>query len=239
MIDFFINAFNLILYQPLLNVLVLLYEYLPGHDFGVAVIVLTFLTRVVLHPLVAQSVRSQKTLGNLQPKISEIQKKYKDDKEKQVRATMELYQKEKVNPFSGCLPLLIQMPLLIALYRVFWKGLAPEEMSFLYGFVPNPGQIDPNFLGIINLSKPNGILAFIAGISQFFQSRMMLPKTQKTERKTGFQFGDVMQKQMLYFFPAFTILILWNFPSAIGLYWATSTIFSIIQQYFILKNYPS
>lgn len=232
--NIFISAFNLILYQPLFNALVLLYQYLPGRDFGIAVIILTILTKIIFYPFGVKAIRSQKNLQELQPKLQEIQSKYKDDKQKQVKETMELYKKEKINPFSGCLPLLIQLPILIALYQVFWKGLQPEQMVNLYSFVANPGTIDPTFLGIINLSKPNIYLAIFAGVSQFIQSKMTVPKTQKA-KTGGSQMGAMMQKQMLYFFPAFTVLILWKLPSAIGLYWLVSTIFSIIQQYFVFK----
>ena len=234
--NFFVNAFNLILYQPLFNALVLLYQYLPGHDFGVAVVVLTILIKVAFYPLGTIAIRSQKNLSDLQPKLKEIQQKYKDDKERQAKETMALYQREKINPFSGCLPLLIQLPILLALYSLFWKGLQPEQITFLYGFVANPGLIDPSFLGAIDLSKPNVILALLAGISQFVQSKMTLPKNQASRSAGTSQFGDMMQKQMLYFFPGFTVLILWNLPSAIGLYWLTSTVFSIIQQYLVFKK---
>jgi len=230
-----IQAFNTILYQPLFNALVLLYLYLPGHDFGIAVIVLTVIIRIILYPLMIKSIRSQKILSDLQPKVQEIQRKYKDDKEKQSKELMALYQKEKINPFGGCLPPLIQLPILIALYRVFWKGLQPEAMSMLYNFVPNPGAIDPTFLGFINLAAPSLIFAILAGITQFFQSKMLM--TQKTDGK-GDQMGqlsNMMQKQMLYFFPIFTVFILWRLPSAIGLYWTITALFSIGQQYLILK----
>ncbi len=128
--------FHAILYQPLFNALVLLYQYFPGHDFGIAVIILTVLIRILLYPLMFQSIKSQKILAELQPKIQEIQNKYKNDKEKQTKATMELYQKEKINPFGGCLPLLIQLPILIALFQVFSKGLLPES-KFHMKYVEN------------------------------------------------------------------------------------------------------
>lgn len=236
--DLLINAFNVILYQPLFNVLVLLYEYLPGHDFGVAVIALTAIIRLLFYPLMVQSIKSQKSLSELQPKIQEIQSKYKDDKEKQARATMELYQKEKINPFGGCLPLLIQLPILIALYRVFWKGFQPEAMDMLYSFVPHPGAIDPIFLGMINLGEASLVLAVLAGITQFFQTKMITPKTPKSKKGEGqmAQFSEMMQKQMLYFFPILTVFILWKLPAAIGLYWIITALFSILQQYLIFKK---
>jgi len=233
------NFFNTILYQPLFNALVLLYKYLPGHDFGIAVIFLTILIRLIFYPLMVKSLKSQKILSELQPKIQEIQKKFKDDKEKQTKELILLYQKEKINPFSSFLFLLIQLPILIALYRVFWKGVQPEAMQNLYSFVPHPGVINPYFLGIINLSQSSLALALLAGVCQFFQSKMASPKTLKVKQKDEIsQFSEMFQKQLLYFFPIFTILILWKLPSAIGLYWITTTLFSLGQQYFVFKEKP-
>jgi len=236
--DFLISAFNTILYQPLFNALVFLYQYIPGRDFGVAVIVLTLMIRVVLYPLMAKSIKSQKMMTEIQPKVQEIQKKYKEDKEKQSKEMMSLYRKEKVNPFGGCLPLLVQLPILIALYRVFWKGLQPETMDFLYSFVPNPGAVDPTFLGVINLAEASILLAVIAGISQFFQTKMLMPKMKKPQSQEGqmAQFSGMMQKQMLYFFPILTVFILWRLPSAIGIYWIVTALFTVMQQHLITKK---
>ena len=236
--DFLINIYNLILYRPLFNALVLLYQYLPGHDFGVAIISLTVLIRIIFYPLGIQAIKSQKILQDLQPKLKEIQEKYKGDREKLARATMELYQKEKINPFSGCLPLLIQLPILIALYRVFWKGLQSGQMNNLYSFVPFPGEISPTFLGIINLSLPSLILAILAGAFQFFQTKMVTPQKiySREEKKKTPDFSQLMQQQMLYFFPIFTVLILLKLPSAIALYWIITSIFSILQQYLIFQK---
>jgi len=239
--ELLINVFNLILYQPLFNALVLLYQYLPGYDFGIAVIILTVLIRIIFYPLGIKAIKSQQALAQLQPKIKEIQEKYKSDKEKQVKAMMELYQKEKINPFSGFLPLLIQLPILIALFQVFWRGFGPERMTLLYSFVPHPGQITPTFLGILNLATPSIILAFLAGITQFIQTKMITPASNKasadqSKKKGTPDFSQMLQKQMLYFFPIFTIFILWKLPAAIGLYWIVTTLFSIAQQYFIFKK---
>lgn len=230
-----IQVFNTILYRPLLNILVLLYEYLPGHDFGLAVIALTVLIKLLFYPLGIKAIKSQKALSQLQPKIKEIQEKYKDNKEQQTRELMGLYKREKINPFSGCLPLLIQLPVLLALYRVFWYGLQPEQMIFLYNFVPLPGVIEPTFFGIVNLAQPNIIMALLAGIFQFIQTKMVVLK-QKTDKKQDSSFAGQMQKQMQYFMPVFMVLILFRLPSAIGLYWLTTTLFTIVQQYCIFKK---
>lgn len=235
-----VSAYNLILYQPLLNALILLYQYIPGNDFGIAIILLTICIRILLYPLIVKSLRSQKILAELQPKILEIQTKYKEDKEKQVKEIIGLYQKEKINPLAGFFSFLIQLPILVALYQVFWKGLRPEEMANLYSFVPRPEIIDPTFLGIINLGRPSLVLAVLAGFSQFFQAKMSTSRfifNKGEQRGAMAQFSKMIQKQNIYFFPIFTILILLKLPSALALYWIVTGLFSISQQYLIFKNH--
>ena len=238
MFGFIVNFFDFFLYFPLFNSLVLVYDYIPGHDFGLAIIFLTIIIRVILYPLSVKALKSQKTLQSLQPQLQELQKKYKDDKEKQAKETLELYRREKINPFSGLFLALVQFPILIALYRVFWNGLKPKELSNLYGFVVNPVHINAIFLNMVDLSKPSLLFAVLAGILQFFQTKMLLPKLTKDQGK-GADIAVMMQKQMVYFFPFITVIILLRLPSALGLYWIVSGIFSIVQQYFILKALPN
>jgi len=231
-----INVFDILLYQPLLNILVLLYLYLPGQDIGITIIVLTILIKILFYPLGSQAIKSQKALQDIQPKIQEIQKKI-IDKEKQVQAIIELYKKEKVNPLSGILPLLVQLPILIALYRLFWRGLWSEKISSLYGFIPNPGSINPIFLGTINLSQPHLVLASIAGILQLIQTKINTSsKTEISQKKDSkSQLSETFQKQMPYFFSILTFLILLKLPSALALFWSISILFSIFQQYLVLR----
>jgi len=235
--NIFIEFFNKALYQPLFNALVWLYHSLPGNDFGIAVIALTVLIRLALHPLMSQSLKSQKILNELQPKIAEIQKKFKNDQQKQAEELIRVYQEQKINPFSGFLPMLIQLPLLIALYQVFWKGLQPGAMDGLYSFVSNSGAINPSFLGLINLSQASMILAVVAGITQYFQAKAMSPQANKSADGQAGQMANMMQKQMLYLMPVFTIIILMRLPAAIALYWIVTSLFSIGQQYAVNKEY--
>ncbi len=235
MFGFIVTFFDVILYFPLFNALVLIYDYFPGHDFGIAIIVLTIIIRLIIYPLSVKALKSQRALAKLQPQLQEIQKKYKDDKEKLAKETLELYRTEKINPFSGLFLALIQLPILIALYRVFWNGLKPEALLNLYHFVLNPGHINPTFLGLVDLSKPNIIFAVLAGILQFFQTKMLMPKPIEGQAKAN-DMAVMMQKQMTYFLPFITIIILFRLPSALGLYWIASGIFSIVQQHFILKK---
>jgi len=224
--EFFTDIFKAIFYQPLLDALVLIYKYLPGHDFGVAVIILTVLIKFILYPLSAKGIKSQKALQDLQPKIKELQEKFKDDKNRQAKEVMDLYKKEKINPFSGFLLLLVQLPILFALFKVFGDGV--KGMS----------GIDTTFLGMINLTKASVVLVILTGATQFWQAKMMKPVVApRSVAKAGKpDFSSMMQKQMLYFFPAFTVFILWTMPSAIALYWLTTTLFTIFQQYITLRN---
>jgi len=235
------NLFDVVLYQPLFNILMVFYQYLPGRDFGVAVIALTVLIRILLYPLVAESIRVQKITAKIQPKVKEIQEKYKNDKEKQATLMMELWREHKINPLSSFLFLLIQLPILWALYQVFWNGFKDGALDRLYGFVPNPGTIDPMFFGAVNLSQSYPAFAIVAGILQYIQVKMMMPKidADKKEKTQTEQFAAMMQTQSLYVFPAITVLIFWGLPSALGLYWIVTSVFSIAQQYFILKDNSS
>lgn len=235
MFNFLVNAFNIVLYWPLFNALIWIYNHIPGQDFGIAIILLTILIRVILYPISVKALRSQKALQRLQPQMQEIQKKYKDDKEKQARETLELYKKENINPFSGLFLALVQLPILIALYKVFWSGLNKEELIHLYSFVAVPLQINASFLSLVDLSKPNITLAIIAGLLQFFQTKMLLPSKKEDKGKQA-DMTIKMQKQMVYFLPIITIVILFKLPSALGLYWTMSGLFSIVQQYFALKE---
>ncbi len=223
------NIFNLILIYPLLNLLVFFYNYIP--DIGIVIILITIIVRLILLPSFHKSLKHQKALTALQPKMDEIKHKYKDDKEQQAKAMMELYSTHKVNPVSSCLPLLIQLPILIALYQVFIRSLNGSTLQGLYPFVHNPGTINPMFLHWLNLAHPNIILGVVAGIAQYFQARMMLPKVKSTDAT-----AKMMAYQTLYFLPAMTILLGVRFPAGLTLYWIVTTMFGIAQQYYILRK---
>jgi len=230
--------YNEVLYRPLFNALIFLYNNIPGHDFGVAIIILTVIIRIILYPINQKAIRSQKSLQDLQPKIKEIQQKFKDDKTKQSQALMELYKTNKVNPASGCLPILIQLPILFALFSVFKNGLDPAKLNGLYSFVHNPGLINNMFFGIVDLSQKNIILAFLAGLAQFWQSRMMIvPRAAlKTPGSKDEDMTAIINKQMVYLFPIMTVFIAASLPAGLALYWLTITIFGVVQQYMVFKK---
>jgi len=230
----FIKFFHVTLWQPLFNLLVLFYLLIP--NLGVAIILLTLLIRVILYPLQNKAAKSQIALQKIQPKLKEIQAKYKDNKEEQAKQLMALYKREKINPFSGFLVMLIQFPVLIVLYRLFWQGIQPESFQYLYSFVQQPETINSMFLGI-NMNEPSAILAILVGIAFFIQAKLSAPKKQKKAKDTKGMFGEMFQKQMMYVFPVFIVFILLRLPSALGLYLLISGVFTAYQQYLAKKKY--
>jgi YidC/Oxa1 family membrane protein insertase len=237
--------------------LVFVYNIVPFHDFGIAIILVTVLIKLLLVPLSKKQIESQKKMQELQPKIKELQKKYKDDKEKQSKAVMELYKTHKTNPFSGCLPLVFQLVFLIAIYRVLFNissaGLKVSQ-AVLYPFVSNPGQINQYFLGMIDLSKtldlknltlgsaPHLILIFLAAAAQYYQTKMLMGKqlaaapADKTKKKKEDDIAQMMTKQMLYMGPLLTLFIGIRFPAGLALYWLVSTVFMVAQQIYLEKK---
>lgn len=198
------EIFNLILYQPLFKALLWLYYYIP--DFGIAIIILTIIIRIILYPLNQKALKSQKELSALQPKIKEMQKKYSHDKIKQGEIMMKLYKEHKINPFSSFLPILIQLPILIALFKVFIDLAKNSEL------------INPMFLNLINLSQRSIFLSVLAGITQFWQSKS-IPGTSQQASK------------FIYFMPLITVFIGLSMPAGLPLYWITITLLTILQQY--------
>jgi len=232
------ELFTTLLFQPLLNLLVFLYNLIPGNDLGLAIILLTVLIKLVLYPLSRQSIRSQKALQELQPKIDALKKQYKDDKEKLAKEMMQLYKNEKVNPMSSCLPLLIQLPFLIAVFQVFRTGLSAESLDLLYPFVSNPGQLNSIAFGFLDLNKSNIYLAVATGLAQFWQTKML--STKRPEKKVpGSKDEDmtaIMNKQMLYFMPVLTVIIGVSLPAGLILYWFVTTILTVAQQQLMFKK---
>jgi len=226
--NLFSEIYQNFLYQPIYHSLIFLANFF-GQNFGAAIIALTIIIRLLLLPLMNRMFRDQKKIAEIQPQMEEIKIRFKNNYEEQGRKIMELYKKEKINPLSSILSLFIQLPIIFALYQVFLKGI-------------KDGRMNAFFLGI-NLAVPNLFLAVCAGIFQFIQTKMAFDfqKKQKKNLKTAnpdamSSFSKIMEMEMLFIFPFLTVGILLVLPSAIGLYWAISTLFSILQQYIILIN---
>ncbi len=228
------TLFTEVLYRPFFNAVIFLYNILPGHDFGLAIIVLTVAIRIMLSPLTVKTIKSQKALSSVNSQVKEIKEKFKHDKAAQSAEIMKLYKDNNINPLAGCLPLIIQLPILIGLYRAFIAGFKPESLSMLYSFVSNPGHIEKISLGFIDITAKNHILAILSGISQFFQL-----KTNSANASVGDpnDQAQALNKQMLYFFPVMIIIIGWNLPAGLVIYWLTTTAFSILEQMYIKRKH--
>ncbi len=239
MLHAIVIAYNDVIYRPLLNLLVFFYNIIPGHDIGVVIILLTILIRLVLAPSFSRSIKSQRAMNDLQPKLNAVREKYKDDKEGQAKAMMELYKENKINPFASCLPLVIQLPILIGLYQAFRVALNPalniaQRLQGLYKFVPAPKSISPYFLKIINLSSPSWILAVLAGLAQFWQSKLLMPKVSGQQDATV----KALTMQTTYVLPVISIVIALRLPAGLPLYWVVTTLFAVGQQYYIIRQQP-
>lgn len=232
------TIYNTILTQPLFNLLVFFYNIL-WNDIGLAIVVVTVIIRLILYPSFQHQLKSQKRLQQIQPKVQEIREKHKDNPEKQSRAIWELHKTEGVNPLGSCLPIIIQLVVLIALYRVFREGLNGEALENLYSFVSNPGKINPVSLGFLNLADHNIWLAAVTGVVQFMQSKLMAamqPKPQPGSDDKAAAMTSMMSKQFLYVFPILTVVIGAQLPAGLVLYWFITTLFSVVQQFTIMRK---
>ena len=230
--------FQAILYQPIFNGFIALYNVIP--DIGIVILIITILIKLILYPLTSSSIKSQKALTDLQPKLEEIKKKYGKEQQKIAQETMKLYKDNKVNPLASCLPLLVQLPILISLYYVLRVVLSADvDFALLYPFVSEPESIKTISLGFIELGNISPILAVLAGGAQFWQAKMMSRKKPPKEAGAGGKdegMASMMNKQMLYMMPVLTVVIGFKLPGGLTLYWFLSTLFTALQQLVVFKK---
>ena len=213
----------------MLDILMFLAGIVPGHDLGIVIILLTIIVRIILYPLSRHTIKAQTKMSSYRDQIKEIQTKYKD-KEEQGKQLMKFYKDNKINPFSGCLPLVIQFVVLIGLYQAFIKIFNTPNESINY-----------IFLGFLNLSQKNVVLAVLAGISQLAASILTMKRTASMPQPGMSDKAEQMQKglsrQMSYVLPALTVLIAINLPSGLAFYWVVSTLLGLAQDYYLYKKF--
>lgn len=242
--------FNIIFSFPILNVLMLL-DHVFG-DFGLSIIVLTLVVRLCLFPLTLKQLRSTKATQAIQPLVADLKKKYPDQRE-QYAEMQRLYKEYGINPVAGCLPLVVQMPIIYGLYRAMEIILTPtgghlslaDLNNLIYPFLPK-FQVLPTFTlswftfidshWFITLAQPDPthILPVLAGLATFAQLRMSQARAAQ-QRPTGGK-SDMMANQMQimsFVMPFITFFIALNFPAGLALYWTTTSVFSMVQQYFV------
>jgi len=235
--------FNTFLYQPLYNGFVSLVSIMPFNDVGLAIILLTIFVKLILFPLSHKQSKAQAKMKQLEPHIQAIKEKHKNDKLQQNQKMMELYKEHNINPLAGCLPVLVQLPIIIALYFVFMNGIKDGvvDTTKLYSFV-HPIPLNMMFLGFVDLMSKNWVLALLAGVTQFFQMKLAMPIAKKPETtKDGElsfkdEFAKNMSMQMQYMLPVMITYFAWILSAAIALYFVVGNIFVIFQELFVKKQ---
>lgn len=228
--NIFLSLYTYFFWQPLFNSLVFLYDILPWRDLGLAIIVLTIVIRLALAPLFWKAQQSQKSMAAMQPELKKIQQDLKHDREAQSKAMIELYAKHGMSPFSpvsGCLVMLIQLPILFALFGVFRAVLDPEQMQYLYSFVAKPESLQPISFGFLDLAHRSIPLGILAAVSQYFQIKFAMTAPPAGEEP---EFARAMRVQAPFIFPAVIFIAALSSPAALGLYWTVLNVFGILQE---------
>lgn len=208
--------------KPLASWLIMGLVFLKGYvgGYGIAIILITLLIRLIIWPVYAKSARSMKRMSKLTPMMKEIREKYEDNPQKMNEETMKLYRTYNINPLGGCLPMFIQLPIFLAFYRMLWSAAELRHESFLW--VDDLAMPDTMFM-IPGLDIPFNLLPILMGITSFIQI-WITPKT-----------GDKTQQMIFMLMPLIFLVICYNFAAALALYWTTSNAFSILQTWLMNK----
>ena len=234
--------FYTVFYNPIYNALVALVALVPGSDVGIAVIIITIIIRIALLPSSLSAARTQRAMKILEPRIKEVKERHKGDKEKEALETLALYKEAQVNPFASILTVFIQIPVLLALYWVFYyepfSTVSAINAARLYSFTPMPQTVSLEFLGIISVASKSLFLAALAGLTQFIQAHMALSGTMKPSNDGSMQgnFQKMMGMQLKYVFPFLIAIISYTTSGAIALYFITTNIAGSLQELYVRRT---
>ncbi|MBX4190490.1 YidC/Oxa1 family membrane protein insertase [Candidatus Saccharibacteria bacterium] len=265
------NIFTSLIIQPIFNLLVLIYALLPGHNFGLAIIIFTIIIRLLMWPLVKKQLNHANAMRELVPEIKKIKKAAKGDRQKESKMTMELYKEREINPFASLGIILVQLPILIGLYSGLSRIIKdPHQLiNFSYSWLHhlswmetlshNIHRFDNSLLGVVDLGRkaigPHGIywpamlIVALAAITQFFQSRQLMPQSQDARslrqilREAGqgrqadqSEVNAAVGRGTLFLIPGMVFIFGLNFASALPLYWLATSVVAYIQQSRVLKE---
>lgn len=231
----FSSFFHNFLYVPIYNLLVFFVDVIPGGDVGLAVIAATVVVKLILMPLSLSAVRTQRRMKHIEKELKELREKYKTDKERQAKEMLALYRTHGIRPFSSILGILIQLPIIIALYFVFNReALLNIDPALLYSFVDVPTIIAPLFLGIFTLAGSSLILALFATFAQFAHAYVSIPVPPKatagSKSSTSEDFGRIMAVQARFVLPLIIGAVAYYTSGAVALYFITSSIVGLVQE---------
>ncbi len=238
------NIWHTIFFDPVYNALVFFIDVFPGGDVGLAIIATVVVVKVLLLPLSIKAVKTQKIMREIEPKLRAIKEKFKDKREEQAKAMLEIYREAGMNPFASILVMFIQIPFIIALYLSVSNGggvpLPAINTELLFSFVPNPEAVTMVMLGFFDITTKNIPLALLAGLTQFIYTRYSMPAIAPKEPNATPTFKDDfarnMQLQMRYVMPVMVIGIAYYFTAAIALYFVVSNLVTLAQEYVVRRH---
>jgi YidC/Oxa1 family membrane protein insertase len=240
----FSYIWHTVFFDPVYNGLVFFIDTIPGGDVGLAIIATVIVVKLILFPLSIKAVKTQKLMKELEPQLKAIKEKFKDKREEQAKAMMEVYKTAGMNPFASILLIFLQLPFVVALYLAVLSGggvvLPGINTDILYSFIPNPTLITMDFLGQLDITEKSLALALLAGVTQFISTRLAMPtlspKSVTTEPDFKADFARNMQLQMKYVMPVLIVFIAYNFSAVIAIYFIVSNLMTILQELFVRKH---
>lgn len=230
-------------FDPIYNGLVLFIDTIPGGDVGLAIIAITAVVKFILLPLSISAAKTQKAIREIEPELKELKEKHKDDREALARATMALYQEAGIKPFSSIFLVMLQIPIVFALYLAVLKGggvaLPAINTSLLYSFIPTPEAVNMIFLGLVDIAAKSWPLAVLAGLTQYVYAHLSLPKLEpRKEGETDFKadFARSMNMNMRYVLPAVIGFVAYTLSASVALYFTVSNLAAIAQEFVLRKH---
>jgi YidC/Oxa1 family membrane protein insertase len=240
----FVTFWHGVFFDPIYNLLIFILNHVPGGEVGIAIIILTVFIKVLLLPLSLRAAKTQHAMRTLEPHLSSLKEKHKEDRETLAKETMEAYKEAGINPFATFFLTLIQLPIIFALYFVVVRGggvpFPQINTALLYSFIPVPETVTMMFLGLLDIAAKSLPLAFLAGVAQFFQTKMSLPslppKAENAKASFKDDFARSMQIQMRYVMPALIFFIAYKFSASIALYFLVSSLMGIAQEFIVRRH---
>lgn len=231
-------------FDPVYNGLIFFVDVLPGGDVGLAIVAITIVVKVILLPLSIKAVKTQRVMRELEPKLKAVKETFKDDREAQARAMLDLYREGGINPFASILLLFIQIPIIISLYLAVYSGggiaLPAINTALLYSFIPTPETISTLFLGFIDVTAKSLPLAILAGLTQFWHAQLAIPKPEprKADAAPSFKddFARNMSYQMRYVMPVIIAVVAYTISASIALYFVVSNLAMVAQEFVVKKH---
>ena len=231
-------------FDPVYNGLIFFVDVIPGGDVGLAIIATVVVVKTILLPLSIKAAKTQRVMREIEPKLKEIKETLKDKRDEQAAAMMQIYREAGINPFASIFLIFLQIPIIIALYFAVYTGggiaLPAINVDILYSFIPVPDFANMNFIGLIDITGKSLILAFLAGITQYYQVKLAMPALPPRDPNAAPNFKDDftrnMQLQMRYVMPVIIFFVAYAISAAIALYFFVSNLVAIAQEIYVKKH---